>query len=94
MANAVTAVHRVVRMSSRATASVRALAAGRDDPTAVTSYTDLGIEPRYPGLLESLAQDMDQPIVLAEHIGLAGVSACVGDHRGNVDASVIGVGQK
>ena len=37
---------------------------------------------------------MDQPIVLAEHVGLAGVDAGLGDHRGDIDPSVIGVGQK
>ena len=37
---------------------------------------------------------MDQPIVLAEHVGLPDVDARFGDHRGDIDPRVIGVGQK
>ncbi len=50
-------------------------------------YADLGIEPRHPGLLEPLAENMDQPVVLAEHVGPADVDACFGDHRGDVHAA-------
>lgn len=45
-------------------------------------------------MFQALAQHMDQPLILAEHLGLPGVDAGFGDQRRDVHAGVVRAGQQ
>ncbi len=57
-------------------------------------HTEFGVEPADADFGQPLVQHRDQPVVLAEHIGLSHGQTAAGDLSGDVDAGVVGVGQQ
>ncbi len=55
---------------------------------------NIGVELRHPGVSEALTQDVNEPVVLTEDVGLAGSGTRFADHRGDVDAGVIRIREK
>lgn len=48
----------------------------------------------YPGVRQALSKHCDEPIILAQHVGLYRIRAGPRDQRGDVDAGVVGVGEQ